>query len=114
MDLHNCCSSPPKLQTLTEAALPLKDPADMFEDIPLDTRHHTFKKQIRFPKEWYMTEERKQQLLEQRKQAMLLDEAKRSAGQLVDGQEIIQAVLAPPQKVEQKVPVGGKRLRLGR
>ncbi|KAL1835306.1 hypothetical protein VTJ49DRAFT_7071 [Mycothermus thermophilus] len=77
----------------------------MFEDIPLDTRHHTFKKQIKFPKEWYLTEERKQQLLERRKQALLLDEAKRnSEGGLVDGRAAIEQALLNAPKVEQMVP----------
>ncbi|KAL2264958.1 hypothetical protein VTJ83DRAFT_7468 [Remersonia thermophila] len=91
-----------------------KDPADMFEDVPLDTRHHAFKKPIKFPKEWYMTEERRQQLLEQRKQALLLDEAKRNSEDgLVDGRAAIEQALLNAPKVEQMVPVGG-RLRISR
>lgn len=41
---------------ITEA----KDPnADSFPDIPLDTRHVKQKPQLRFPREWLLTEERK-------------------------------------------------------
>ncbi|GAB1316262.1 37S ribosomal protein S24, mitochondrial [Madurella fahalii] len=71
-----------------------KDPTDMFEDVPLDTRHHKFKTRIKFPKEWYLTEERKKQLEEQRKQALLLDEQKRQSGTLVNGVDAIQRALA--------------------
>ena len=81
-----------------------QDPSDMFEDIPLDTRHHKFKQQIKFPKEWLLTEERKKELHEQRKQALLLDEAKRTEGSLIDGVETIQQALLHA-KVEETVPV---------
>ncbi|KAK4142090.1 mitochondrial ribosomal subunit protein-domain-containing protein [Dichotomopilus funicola] len=70
-----------------------KDPTDMFEDIPLDTRHHKFKPKIRFPKDWHVTEERKKQLGTIREQALLLDESKRKEGALVDGVRTIQEAL---------------------
>ncbi|KAL2016385.1 hypothetical protein VTK56DRAFT_3807 [Thermocarpiscus australiensis] len=92
-----------------------KDPTDMFEDIPLDTRHHKFKQQIKFPKEWYLTEERKKQLEEQRRQALLLDEQKRQAGTLVDGVQVIQQALLATPAVEERVPVRvGKALQRNR
>ncbi|KAK4249742.1 mitochondrial ribosomal subunit protein-domain-containing protein [Corynascus novoguineensis] len=90
-----------------------KDPSDMFEDIPLDTRHHKFKQQIKFPKEWLLTEERKKELHEQRKQALLLDEAKRTEGSLIDGVETIQQALLHA-KVEEAVPVLRGRSGRGR
>lgn len=81
-----------------------QDPTDMFEDIPLDTRHHKFKPKIKFPREWYVTEERKKQLEAQRKHSLLLDEQKRQSGGLVDGAEIIQqALLTMKQPVEEPV-----------
>ncbi|KAK4110070.1 mitochondrial ribosomal protein [Canariomyces notabilis] len=83
-----------------------KDPTDMFEDIPLDTRHHKFKTVIKFPKEWYLTEERRQQLEAQRKQAYLLDEQKRQSGTLVNGVEAIQEGLrARVNRIGEPVPV---------
>ncbi|KAL8418562.1 hypothetical protein RB594_001962 [Gaeumannomyces avenae] len=75
-----------------------RDPKDTFEDIPLDTRHHTFKTRYSFPKEWRMTEERRQQLMQIRKQAYELDAAKRANGELVDGTEKIQQSIAAPAK----------------
>jgi small subunit ribosomal protein S35 len=80
----------------------------MFEDIPLDTRHHKFKQQIKFPKEWYLTEERKMELEAQRKQALLLDEAKRTEGLLVDGREAIEKALLNAKKEEVVVPLLSK------
>jgi len=90
-----------------------KDPTDMFEDLPLDTRHHKFKPQLRFPKEWYLTEERKTELQQQRKQALLLDEGKRTEGSLVDGKETIHQALLHA-KVEETVPVMRARSTRGR
>ncbi|KAK4150716.1 mitochondrial ribosomal subunit protein-domain-containing protein [Chaetomidium leptoderma] len=81
-----------------------KDPTDMFEDIPLDTRHHKFKPQIKFPKEWYMTEERKKELEAQRKQALLLDEAKRTDGSMINGADTIQQALLTAKKAEAAAP----------
>lgn len=91
----------------------------MFEDVPLDTRHHKFKTVIKFPKEWYLTEERKKQLVEQRKQALLLDEVKRNEGKLVDGVEAIEKALHAAKAAEAlAVPVAlkakGKALPRGR
>ncbi|KAK0708384.1 mitochondrial ribosomal subunit protein-domain-containing protein [Lasiosphaeris hirsuta] len=77
-----------------------KDPTDMFEDIPLDTRHHTFKRKPKFPVEWRMSEERRAELEAQRKKAFLLDESKRMNGTLIDGVRSIQeAVLTLPDPI---------------
>ncbi|KAI0102750.1 mitochondrial ribosomal subunit protein-domain-containing protein [Nemania sp. FL0031] len=73
-----------------------KDPTDMFEDIPLDTRHHTFKVKPKFPKEWRMTEERRQFLEDTREKALLLDKTKEEAGTLVDGEAKINLSFNPP------------------
>jgi small subunit ribosomal protein S35 len=85
----------------------------MFEDIPLDTRHHTFKQQYRFPKEWRLTEERKKELGARRKEALLLDEKKRAEGSLIDGMQAIQQALIQAQNAE-VVPVAVSRGRLTR
>lgn len=57
----------------------------MFEDIPLDTRHHKVEKKPKFPREWRMTPERKKELAAIRKQAMLLDAGKTEEAQLAEG-----------------------------
>ncbi|KAI1745028.1 mitochondrial ribosomal subunit protein-domain-containing protein [Xylaria scruposa] len=73
-----------------------KDPTDTFEDVPLDTRHHTFKVKPKFPKEWRMTEERQRFLEDTRQKALLLDQAKEEEGTLVNGAEKINAFFNPP------------------
>ncbi|TRX97244.1 hypothetical protein FHL15_002038 [Xylaria flabelliformis] len=73
-----------------------KDPTDMFEDVPLDTRHHTFKVKPKFPKEWRMTEERQRFLEDTRQKALLLDQAKEEEGTLVNGAEKVNAFFNPP------------------
>lgn len=73
-----------------------KDPKDTFEDIPLDTRHYKPKTKYSFPKEWRMTEVRRQQLLQIRQRAYELDTAKRAKGEIVDGTEKIQRSIAGP------------------
>ncbi|KAI1454470.1 mitochondrial ribosomal subunit protein-domain-containing protein [Annulohypoxylon moriforme] len=77
-----------------------KDPSDMFEDIPLDTRHHTFKTKPKFPKEWRMSENRRKFLEDTRQKSLLLDQAKEEAGSLIDGKERIEQFF-----VEQPVQV---------
>jgi small subunit ribosomal protein S35 len=39
-----------------------KDDSDMFEDIPLDFRHHKPRSKPQFPEEWKMTKSRAQEL----------------------------------------------------
>ncbi|KAI1179259.1 mitochondrial ribosomal subunit protein-domain-containing protein [Nemania sp. FL0916] len=72
-----------------------KDPTDMFEDIPLDTRHHTFKVKPRFPKEWRMTDERRKSIDDARLEAKALDQKKEKLGALVDGQQKIEMFFYP-------------------
>ncbi len=89
----------------------------MFEDIPLDTRHHKFKKQIKYPKEWYLTEARKEQLAAQRQQALLLDDARREKGTVVDGARTLQEALAAAQAAaaaEVAIPVSREPALRGR
>ncbi|KAI1260977.1 mitochondrial ribosomal subunit protein-domain-containing protein [Xylariaceae sp. FL1019] len=84
-----------------------KDGKDTFEDVPLDTRHHKFKVQHKFPKEWRMTEERKKFIEDSRQQALLLDEGKAKAGKLIDGKEKIEAHFGSgygPNDPRQRVP----------
>ncbi|KAI0885586.1 mitochondrial ribosomal protein [Annulohypoxylon maeteangense] len=67
-----------------------KDPSDMFEDIPLDTRHHRFKTKPKFPREWRMSEDRRKFLEDTRQKSLLLDQTKEEAGSLVNGKERIE------------------------
>ncbi|KAI1418725.1 mitochondrial ribosomal protein [Hypoxylon sp. FL1857] len=80
-----------------------KDPSDMFEDIPLDTRHHTFKVKPKFPREWRMSEERRKFLDDTRQKSLLLDQAKEEAGSLINGKEKIDQFFSAP-RPQEKVP----------
>ncbi|KAK3402101.1 mitochondrial ribosomal protein [Sordaria brevicollis] len=96
-----------------------KDPKDTFEDIPLDTRHHTFSKKITFPKEWLLTPERKKEIEAARQQALLKDAEKVVKGALVDGADVVKQYLASgAAEAMHAIPVmagrGGKALPGGK
>ncbi|KAI1806733.1 mitochondrial ribosomal protein [Daldinia bambusicola] len=80
-----------------------KDPTDMFEDIPLDTRHHPIRIKPKFPKEWRITEERMKFLEDTRQKSLLLDQMKEETGALVDGKEKISRFFNGPE-TQEKVP----------
>lgn len=65
--------------------------SDAFEDVPLDTRHHRFKKPLHFPKEWNMTEERRAELDAERKRLMIAEGRKVEEGRMVSGAEAIES-----------------------
>ncbi|KAI9699704.1 MAG: 37S ribosomal protein S24, mitochondrial [Candelina mexicana] len=98
-----------------------KDSSDMFEDIPLDFRHHKFKQKPKFPEHWRMTPERKQQLDATRRQRLLADRERAEQGKLIDGAKLIQQALkspaydAAPVMVEAQRETHGKgRIKEGR
>ncbi|KAK0701481.1 mitochondrial ribosomal subunit protein-domain-containing protein [Apiosordaria backusii] len=76
--------------TIARLITAAQDPTDTFEDIPLDTRHHKFKNIPKYPKEWYMSEQRKNELLAQREESLKVDMKKRRAHDLIDGVKLIQ------------------------
>lgn len=68
-----------------------KDEADTFADVPLDVRHHKFKKVLRFPEEWNMTPERRAELEEQRRLLLLAEGTRAEEGSVVSGAAAIEA-----------------------
>jgi len=68
-----------------------RDTIDTFEDVPLDTRHHTFKVKPKFPVEWRMTEQRRQELEQSRQKSAQRDQQKALQGVLIDGVGQIEA-----------------------
>ncbi|KAI1778258.1 mitochondrial ribosomal protein [Hypoxylon cercidicola] len=91
-----------------------KDPSDMFEDVPLDTRHHKFKVKPKFPREWRMTEERRKFLDNTRHKSLLLDQTKEEAGSLISGKEKIeQFFIAQVAKDDERVGARLTRPLLG-
>lgn len=78
------------VDTLTAEA---RDSTDMFEDVPLDFRHHKPKPKFEFPEKWKLTGQRKAQLEVNWRQRALKDQEREAAGQLVDGPKVIEQVL---------------------
>jgi small subunit ribosomal protein S35 len=62
--------------------------------VPLDTRHHYFKKTPKFPEEWKMTNQRANELARYRQQLAERDQQKELAGKLIDGIKQIEASIA--------------------
>ncbi|KAL9000593.1 MAG: hypothetical protein Q9169_000886 [Polycauliona sp. 2 TL-2023] len=94
-----------------------QDASDLFEDVPLDFRHHKPKPKYEFPEKWKLTEERRAQLEENRRQRELGEKEREEAGMLVDGAKIIEQVmeamtLKPPAAVRAEAPKGKSRQRL--
>ncbi|KAL8675388.1 MAG: hypothetical protein Q9168_000219 [Polycauliona sp. 1 TL-2023] len=70
-----------------------QDGSDLFEDVPLDFRHHKPKPRYEFPDKWKLTEEKRAQLEENRRQRELGEKEREEAGKLVDGAKIIEQVM---------------------
>ncbi|KAI0024231.1 hypothetical protein F4780DRAFT_776056 [Xylariomycetidae sp. FL0641] len=82
-----------------------QDSSDMFEDIPLDLRHHPVTVKPKFPKEWRLTEERMKFIQDTRQASLLLDQTKEQEGTLISGPEKIQQAFATPDyELNLKVP----------
>lgn len=91
---------------MTEA----KDSTDMFEDVPLDFRHHKYKPKKEFPEAWKMTPERKQRMETNRQQDLLAEREKEEKGQIADGVQVIEAMLkARPAPQPSVILVPGKK-----
>ncbi|KAK6064740.1 hypothetical protein SCUP515_11622 [Seiridium cupressi] len=91
-----------------------KDTTDTFEDVPLDTRHHQAKAKPKYPKGWYLTEERVQQLESYRQNSLLLDQAREDAGSLVDGAQVIENHFKTPELVTMPAHVRAPSLSPGK
>lgn len=90
-----------------------QDSTDMFEDVPLDFRHHKYKPKLLFPEAWKLTAERKQQLEVDRQQKMLTEREKEEKGEIVDGVRAIEAGLkARPVVIPNRVLDEAKPLKL--
>jgi small subunit ribosomal protein S35 len=84
----------------------------MMEDIPLDLRHHTVKKKLKFPDGWFMTEERREQLKAIRAETAIRSKERREKGHsIVDGKQLVQGHFGSPSayEVEHYVPQMAKK-----
>lgn len=78
------------VNTLVDEA---KNDSDMFEDVPLDFRHHRYKRKVVFPESWKMTPENKEELEAKRNQELLSEQERELKGQVVDGVQVIESWL---------------------
>lgn len=70
-----------------------KDPTDMFEDVPLDFRHHKPKKQWVFPEDWKLDAAKRQRLVEDRQKQAELEDGRRQVGDVVQGRLLLSKAL---------------------
>lgn len=90
-----------------------KDSTDMFDDVPLDFRHHKPKKTWVFPQEWKLDAGRREKLLAQRETAKMLEGAQALQQQVVEGKTILeQAIKAMPKDVPRIVTDSRQKKRL--
>ncbi|MCJ1273941.1 37S ribosomal protein S24, mitochondrial [Puttea exsequens] len=91
-----------------------KNEKDMFEDVPLDFRHHRFKKQHEFPEGWKLRPARREQLALEREQRILGEKRREKQGGLVNGEVIIEEARAKvPVKDSNRVLVEAQRGQKG-
>lgn len=93
-----------------------QDPSDTFADVPLDFRHHKWKRKLEFPQAWKLTEPRRKQLEADRAKRAEEERARLESGGLVHGVRVIEEVLRVMPVVQERVvveaPVGkGKAKR---
>ncbi|KAL9121022.1 MAG: hypothetical protein Q9187_002422 [Circinaria calcarea] len=70
-----------------------KNEEDMFEDVPVDFRHVKWKNKPRFPEEWKMTAQKRDQLEADRVRRSLAERERMENGMLVDGMKTIEAAI---------------------
>ncbi len=91
------------VDTLMEEA---KDETDTFEDVPLDFRHHKFKRKVEFPEGWKLTREKKARLEEERKMRVEGEREREAQGKLVEGALVVaEAMKRLPVRDESRVLV---------
>ena len=100
------------MDTLIDEA---KNEEDMFEDVPLDFRHHKEKRKVAFPEGWKMSEERRTQLEVNRERRAVEERRREQQGGLLVGSQIIEEALqAVPIRDESKVLLEAEQGRRGK
>lgn len=99
------------VDTLIEEA---KDETDMFEDVPLDFRHHKFKPKREFPEEWRLTKEKKKGLEEGRRLKLEQEREREVQGKLVEGVRVVEeAMKRLPVRDESRVLLAAQQGKKG-
>lgn len=92
-----------------------KDKSDMFEDVPLDFRHHRFKSRPEFPEGWKLDAKRREHLERDRKQRAIADGAREQEGRMIVGASIIEeAMKALPVRDASRVLVEAQQGKRGK
>ena len=92
-----------------------KNGEDMFEDIPLDFRHHRRKTRLVFPKEWKLSEERRRQLFLDRRKREEVEMERVELGKMVEGKRVVEeAMRMLPVRDENRVLVEQQQGKRGR
>ena len=92
-----------------------KDESDTFEDVPLDFRHHRFKRKVEFPEEWKLNNKRRQQLEEAQERREIEDKRREEEGRMIVGASIIEeAMRRLPVRDESRVLVEAQQGRRGK
>ncbi|KAK4694112.1 small subunit ribosomal protein S35, partial [Lecanoromycetidae sp. Uapishka_2] len=92
-----------------------KDESDMFEDVPLDFRHHKFKRRPVFPEGWKLSQDRKKQLEGERERRALEEGKREEEGKVLVGANIIEeAMRAMPVRDDSRVLLEAQQGRRGK
>ena len=91
-----------------------KDNTDMYEDVPLDFRHHKYKPKLQFPEDWKLTPERKERLEAERLENKKAETQRELWGQRPNGIRAIEAMLNGKITEEARVLVEAPRTTKGR
>ncbi len=92
-----------------------RDGSDMFEDVPLDFRHHRFKRRPEFPEGWKLDKGRREELEGERRRRALAEGAREREGRMVVGASIIEeAMKALPVRDESRVLVDAQQGKRGK
>ena len=95
------------VDTLMEEA---QDETDMFEDVPLDFRHHKFRPKVEFPEGWKLTKEKRARLEGERKVRDERERERKEQGRLVEGVTIIEEAMRKlPLRNESRVLVEAQK-----
>jgi len=87
---------------------------DMFEDVPLDFRHHRVRDVVEFPGGWALTEGRRRKIREARERREEEERERVEGGRVVDGQRVVQGALLALGRREEARMVGESEQRGGR
>ncbi|KAF1845201.1 uncharacterized protein K460DRAFT_285978 [Cucurbitaria berberidis CBS 394.84] len=97
-------------ETIASLVKEAKDGKDSFEDVPFDFRHHKPKPRFEFPKEWALTQQRKQYLEDKRQKVAQIEDERLHNGNLIDGKTVIETSLPFIEQAQaEPVMVGGPR-----